>query len=337
MRLAFTFGLLTLAACPQKRTGPIQPGPGAGVGCPDANNVYVASYLSPEEGGKGHTGWVLPLHDKVVPSVEGNTEYKTIDAAAAGAEGVPPPPQNIWLLGAGAQPCRATVGNYYAAGIDSPTPNITYGVELTGCQAPPDPANASAIAVVSAEPPSECQVIGPRAVAQRLGEFDQQGKWQKPTKETPIPANVAAVIPNHECAAPTCEKLWSIAQVDIGGQPIAWAGAVNWLQVSEDCEWKGERFSGFFVVGPDGAPVRVTEGQDHPLALTAVLADKTGAKTLVAEGPGEYSTYALGGGKATVARHLVWLRPHPDSYEALDHLGPVCPEQDATQPPPAKP
>jgi hypothetical protein len=325
MRFAL-FALPLLAACPPKNPatggGPTPPG----IGCPDANNVFVVSYLTPEEDGKGHTGWVLPLHDQVVPNLE-SEDYKAIDPGAASAAGVPVPPPNVWLLQPGGQPCKATIGSFYAVGIDAPEKNVTYGVELTGCQAPQDPANASAIAVVSSDNPNECQVIGPRGVSQRLGEYDKAGKWSKPTKETPIPANLAALIPQKDCAAPGCEKLWSFAQVDVGGQPVAWAGAVNWLQASEECEWKGERYSGFFVVGPDGAPVKVTEGQEHPLALTAVLADKTGAKVLVAEGPGEYSTYALGGGKAQVGRHLVWLRPHPDSFEALDHLGPTCPEE----------
>ncbi len=337
-QLVVSCGLLTLAACPPKGgpTGGGGPTP-PGIGCPDAANVFVASYLTAEEGQKGHTGWVLPLHDQVVATLE-SEDYKTLDAAAASAAGVPAPPQNLWLLDPRGQPCKLTIGNYYAVGIDAPEKNITYGVELTGCQPPPDPANASAIAVVSSDTPNECQVIGPRGVSQRLGEYDKAGKWQKPAKETPIPQNLAALVPDKECAAPTCEKLWSFAQVDVGGQPVAWAGAVNWLQVSEECEWKGERYSGFFIVGPDGAPMKITEGQEHPLALTAVLADKTGAKVLIAEGPGEYTTYGLGGGRAQVGRHLVWLRPHPDSFEALDHLGPVCPEEPPPgAPPPATP
>ena len=105
--------------------------------------------------------------------------------------------------------------------------------------------------------------------------------------------------------------------------------ALNWFAVPDasanPCTWKAERFSGFFVAGASG-PERVTEGQDHPLALTAVLADKTGAKVLVAEGPGEYSAYDLGGGKPVLGHHLVWLRPDPESYEIVDHLGPVCDE-----------
>jgi hypothetical protein len=147
-------------------------------------------------------------------------------------------------------------------------------------------------------------------------------------KDTPIPPEIAKVVPAKSCTPPACEPLWSIAQIDVGGKPIAWAGALNWLatDAGEPCKWKAERFSGFFVAGPDGAPVRVTEGQDHPLALTAVLADKSGAKVLVAEGPGEYSTYDLANGAATLARHLVWFRPDPESYDVVDHLGPVCQE-----------
>ncbi|MEO8698993.1 MAG: hypothetical protein ABI867_03085 [Kofleriaceae bacterium] len=321
---------LMLAACPPKGGGGTGPVAQLGVGCPQSTNVYVASYLAPEEAGKGHTGWVLPLFDKPVESIAGAQEFATIDAVAAQAAGVPAPPQNVWLLVGGAQACKATIGGYYAAAIDSPTPNLAYGVELTGCQAPPDPANASAIVLVSESPPHECQLQPPRGVAMRLGEMDKQGVWARPAKETAIPPALAALVPKHDCNPPTCEALWSIGQVDVGGKPIAWGGAVNWLAIpagadqTTQCDWKAERFSGFFVAGPDGTPVKVNEGQDHPLAMTAVLADKGGAKILVAEGPGEYSTYDLAGGKATLGRHLVWLLPHPDSYEATDHLGPVC-------------
>ena len=301
-----------------------------GVGCPSASNVYVASYLTPDEPGKGHTGWVLPLRDKIVESIAGVPEYASIDAAAATAAGVPVSPQDLWLLGG--QPCRARIAGYYAAAIDSATPNLAYGVELAGCAAPPDPQNASAVVVASATAPLDCQIQAPRGVAQRLGEMDKQGVWQRPLKETAIPTVIASAIPKPECSPPGCEPLWSFAQVDVGGQPVAWAGAANWLAIppgaapDTQCEWKAEKFSGFFVLGPDGAPVKVTEGQDHPLALTAVLADKTGAKVLVAEGPGEYSTYDLAAGKATLGRHLVWLLPQPDSYDAIDRLGPACGE-----------
>lgn len=323
-----------LAGCPR----PGGPGGGAtgggaasgddGVGCPAADQVYVASFVS-AEGGAGRAGWVLPLHDQVVDTLDGVPEYQTIDAAAATAAGVPAAPRSVWLLG-GRAPCRATIGAAYAAAIDAPTPNVTYGVELAGCPAPPDPQVASAIVVASERPPTGCQLVAPRAVAQRLGEIDDKGTWSRPTRETPIPPALASALPTRACAPPACEPLWSIAQVDVAGKPVAWAGAINWLAIpdgatpDQQCSWQAERFSGFFVAGPGGAPVRVTDGQDHPLALTAVLADRGGAKVLIAEGPGEYSTYDLAAGAATVGRHLVWLRPHPDSYEAVDHLGPPC-------------
>ena len=133
-------------------------------------------------------------------------------------------------------------------------------------------------------------------------------------------------------------------QVELGGQPIAWAGAVNWLRIPADaapaaapggpaagpvaadaaCAWPVETFAGFFVAGPGGTPVQVTEGQDQPLALLAVLADQGGAKVALAEGLGEYAAYDLAGGGATLGRHLVWLIDEPAAYGALDRIGPDC-------------
>lgn len=316
--------LLALAGCPKRGgggTGPTE----TGAGCPTASSVYLTSYLQ-AEGGKGH--WVLPLHDKLVPSVEGVADYARIDAAAATAAGVPQPPSSLWLLLPNAEPCKATIGSYYAAAITEGAPNMAYGVELSGCAAPPKEAvDASAIAVVSEAIPSGCKVVAPRPVASRLGETDAQGAWSAPKKETPIPAELAKIVPPKECAAPACEKLWSVAQVDVGGKPVAWAAAINWLTVGEagkQCEWPVEKFSGFFVAGADGTPVKVTEGQDHPLALVGVLADSGGAKVLFASGPGEYTAYDLGASGATVGRHLVWLVPHEESFAETDRLGPEC-------------
>lgn len=325
--------LLVVAACPKKTaTGPVAtPPPTAGVGCPSAQGVHVASFVRPPEGEQGHTGWVLPLHDVTVDSVEGQPAFGPVDPATATAAGVPTPPRRVWLLPPGAPMCEATVGAYYAAAIEGPPPNLAYGVELTGCAAPGDTSDAVAIALVSEQPPSQCKAIPPRPVAARLGEIDAQGQWSRPTKETPIPDDFAKVVPARTCTPPDCEPLWSVARVDVGDRPVAWAGAVNWLEIppgaapASQCEWKAETFSGFFVAGPDGAPVQVTEGQDHPLVLTAVLADAGGPRVLLASGLGEYSAYDLGSGAATLGRHLVWLVAPADAYPPLDRLGPDCP------------
>lgn len=335
-----------LAACPQKRaSGPVAE---SGAGCPPAAGVYVASYIAPEdtEGGmkQGHSGWVLPLHVKRADSIAGIAEYAAIDAAAASAAGVPAPPKVVWMLSLDGAPCKAQIGGYYAAALDRPA-QVMYGVELTGCPVPRDPSDASAIAVTydaDAGAPA-CKVIPPRPVAARLGEMNEQGQWQRPAKETPIPPAFAALVPEKPCAAPACEKLWSIAQFDVGGAPVAWAGAVNWLAIpagegpetggagklqdgkptGKQCAWKAETFSGFFVAGPGGAAVQVpTEGR--PLPLSAVLADSAGAKALIAIGPGEYTAYDFGAGTARVGRHLEWLIPDSDSGMAVDQLGPDC-------------
>ncbi|HZJ63272.1 MAG TPA: hypothetical protein VFD36_07075, partial [Kofleriaceae bacterium] len=307
----------------------------AGAGCPAASGVYVASYLTHDAAAgapdAGHTGWVLPLHDRKVPTVAGVPEYGAIDPAAAQAAGVPEAPRAVWLMTPGQPPCRATAGSYYAAVVDTP-PNITYGVELGGCAAPPadQQQDAEAIALVSDAPPTDCQLLAPQPVAARVGESDAQQHWQRPTKETPIPPAVAAVIPPHDCRPPGCETLWAIAQVDVAGRPVAWAGAVNWLTIppgttaASQCDWKAETFAGFFVAGSDGRAVKVTEGQDHPLLLTAVLADSAGPRALLAEGAGEYTSYDLTGGSLRVARHLVWLTLGPDAYAIDERIGPAC-------------
>src|SRR5947208_3105544 len=101
--------LLVLAGCPPKGGGVATP-VSNGIGCPSASGVYVASYATPDEGGKGHTGWVLPLADKIVPSVDGIADYATIDAAAAQAANVPAPPLNLYLMAPNTRPCRPTIG-----------------------------------------------------------------------------------------------------------------------------------------------------------------------------------------------------------------------------------
>jgi hypothetical protein len=300
-----------------------------GVGCPPASAVYVASYLAPEEGAakQGHTGWVLPLADRMVDTLDNVPEYATIDPATAVSAGVPAAPKDLWMMMPNG-PCKVTIGNYYAAAIDAPQKNIAYGVELSGCAPPGNAAPETAIALASAEPPGQCLVYPPKPVAARLGEFDDKNHWSRPAKQTEIPAAIASQIPAHDCTAPACEKLWSVGQIDIGGKPVAWSVAVNWLATGDEakqCEWKAESFSGFFVAGADGAPAKITDSQEHPLPLFAVLADGSGPKIVLASGPGEYTAYDYAGGQLVAGRHLVWLRPHPDSWDEIDHLGPVCP------------
>ena len=164
-------------------------------------------------------------------------------------------------------------------------------------------------------------------MAARLGELSAQKRWTPPTKATPIPAALAPVIPEHACVAPGCEMLWSIVQVSIGTQVIAWGGTVNWLHpdATPECSWATETFSGFFAAGPDGKPMKITEGQDHPLILTGVLADRTGPKVLLAEGAGEYTTYDLSSGAPVVGHHLVWLLAPAEAYVVDDRIGPECP------------
>ncbi len=318
--------LLVLAACPPKtgtQTAPPPIPPGAG--CPSAANVYVASYVT-QEADKGRSGWVLPLHSMKVEPGAAVPDYQQLDEAAASISGVPPAPTgNLWLVTGTGAPCPVKLGGHYAAKIDGPPASLSYGIEIDGCPAPADP-DASGVVMVSMETPSGCLFQTPQPVASRLGEMVDQ-KWQKPAKETPIPLVLGPLVPAHDCQVPACEQLWSIGEVDVANQPVAWAGAVNWLTVGDPdkpCDWKAERFSGFFVPGPDGKPIAVTEGQDHSLALSTVFVDHSGAKVALAEGPGEYATYDLAAGKAPLGHHVTWMLAPPEAWESIDHLGPVC-------------
>ena len=335
--------LLLLASCQLPGAGPKPQPPveptAAGGECPTADNVYVASYLASDDPAApaAHTGWVLPLFDQKVESVGGQPEFVELEPAEASARGVPAAPPAVWLTTAGQPPCKATIGPYYAAAIDG-NPNVTYGVELNGCAAPPadQQEDAEAIAMVADQAPTGCQVMGPQPIAARLGTTDAQKHWQRPTKQTPLPPAIAAIIPPHDCKPPGCEMLWAFGQVVVGGRPVAWAGAVNWLTIPPGaapetaCDWKADTFAGFFVPGPDGRAVKVTEGQEHPLLLSAVLVDRGGAKVLVAEGSGEYATYHAAG--ARLARHLVWLRLPAEAYVIDERIGPSCSDDAAAAP-----
>jgi hypothetical protein len=328
--------LLLLAACPSKGAeAPTQP---QGAGCPAGNGVFVASYAA-QDATAGRSGWVVPLHANPAPADSGLPAYGQIDAATAAASGVPVAPTGtVWLATPSAPPCRAKVGSYYAARFAGPPATVSYGFELDGCPAPTNPEEGGGILLVSPDAPTACQFETPRPVSARVGTMSG-GKWIPPANERPIPPEVAPLVPHKDCAPPGCEKLWAFSDVEIGDKPVAWSGAVNWLTVGDPatpCAWTAERFSGFFVPGPAGA-VQVTEGQDHPLVLSAVLADAGGAKVLLAEGPGTYATYDLASGAAKLAHMATWMFAPPEAWEAVDHIGPVCERAGATSGAPTSP
>jgi hypothetical protein len=350
-RALFCTLLLAATGCPPPtQSGGTGPQPvEAEVGCPSGSDVYVASYLSAEPG-KGHTGWVLPVRDEKADSVKGMPEFEEIAPGASPPLEMPRLP--VWILQPGIAPCRTTIGKPYRAAIDvASAPNLSYGYELDGCGAPADPEEDEAVVVASTGAPGQCQLVTPHPVSARVGDIDAQKMWTPPKKQTPIPPQIAPLVPQHACAEPGCQEVWSFLQVDVGIAPVAWSGAVNWMQagatpapLADVCKWPLETFSGFFVPGPGGAAVKVESGQDHPLVLTAVLADHGGAKVLLADGAGEYSTYDLAPDGAHLARHLVWLIAEPAAYGVDDRVGPVC-DPNATAgglgsgppPPPATP
>ncbi len=326
--LAFAAAVLALAGCPKGQSGTTTQQ--AGAGCPSGSAVFIASYVT-QDPAKGRSGWVAPLHSTPAPSGGEVAEYAPIDAATASAAGVPAAPTGtIWLASASGEPCRAKAGRYYMAKVDGQAggaATVSYGVELDGCAAPANPEEGGGIALASEQAPTGCRFETPRPVAARLGRMDAQKQWQRPTQETPMPAALASLVPAKECAAPGCEKLWAFAEVKVADQTVAWTGAVNWIAVgdpAQQCTWPAERFSGFFVPGPGGTAVKITDGQTHPLVLSAVLADGSGPRVLLAEGPGEYATYDMAGGATTHAKTVSWMAAPPEAWEAVDHIGPIC-------------
>jgi hypothetical protein len=325
IRFALCTLVLVLAACPKKGTTS-QP-QAAGAGCPAASGVYVATYVQ-QEPGKGRSGWAVPLH--ATPVSGDAADYANVDAATAQSSGVPAAPTGtVWLATAGGAPCKATVGKYYQAKIDGPPATMSFGFELDGCPAPKNPDEAGGIVLVSEQAPAGCRFEVPQPIAGRLGEMDKQKKWQRPTKESPLPKPIADTLPQKSCTAPACEPLWVFTAVTIDGQPVAWGGAINWLQIGNEpdqCAWRAERVSGFWIPN-QGAAVKVTEGQgEHSLPLIAVLADGGGAKVALAEANGEYATYDLAPGRATLGHHVTWMLAPPQAWEAVDFLGPICDE-----------
>ena len=300
--------------------------------CPGGSGVYVASY----EAGKDHTGWVMPLHAMPVEPTATVPDWAPLDATAAGVSGVPQPPAGpLWLVTPTAPPCPVKIGGYYAAKLAGPPANVSYGVALDGCPAPADPNEAGGLVLATPDSPTGCQLQQPHPIAARMGEVDQQKQWHRPVKETAIPPSLNALVPVHDCRAPLCETLWAFAETDFGERPIAWTGAVNWVQITnpaDPCAWTTDRWSGLFVPAPDGRVQKLDTGE-HSLVLSAALVDRAGPKALLAEGPGVYATYDLATGTPTPVRSITYLLAPNEAWDGVDHLGPPC-ERPAAKPAP---
>jgi hypothetical protein len=328
-RPVFAVAAFVLSACPAKQGAGTGPTAAAGAGCPAAKDIYVASYVQ-QEPGKGRSGWVMPLHTSAVQDASQVPEYAQLDATAANASGVPAAPQgSLWLITQSAPPCHVKLGSYYEGRLEGPPPSATYGIEVDGCPGPRNADEAGGFILVSDQSPTACRFEPPQPVAARLGQMDAQKHWQHPTKETPLPAPIAAIVPPHTCTPPACETLWAFAEVKVNNATVAWTGAVNWLQVgapAEQCSWSNERWSGLFVPTSAGA-VKVSEGQTHPLTLLATLVDSSGPKVLLAEGPGEFATYDIAQGSAPLGHHIAWMAVPETAWQTVDDLGPICDEQ----------
>lgn len=322
---------LALAACGPKAkptsappTGPTAVPIPDGPGCPAGASVYVAVWRDATAGVAA--GWTLPLANR--DSTALSPSFQLLDEA--GAASLPPRPAKLWLMQPGAPPCEATPGAAYADTVVDGPANDILGVQLaTKCPAPAKDQSQQLIALVADAAPTGCVAILPRPVAGRVGEA-QRSSWQILPQSTPMPPAVEAAIPKKECAAP-CEQLWTVAQLDFGGKPIAWDVAVEWLRVDpaqpDVCQWSTEHDGGIYVANAAGAAATLPhEHAIEPLHLGVLLADRSGPKVLVLEHIGEYATFDVGTGGAAPApaRHLRWYQPNEELYAGDRKLGPYC-------------
>jgi hypothetical protein len=323
--------VVQLAACgPKAKPTSAQPtGPTAvpipdGPGCPAAASVVVAVWRDATAGVAA--GWTLPLANRATTAT--SPGFQLLDEA--GAASLPPRPARLWLMPPGAPPCEATPGAAYADTVVDGPANDILGVQLTTrCPAPGKDQSQQLIALVADAAPTGCVAILPRPVAGRVGEA-QGSSWQILPQSTPMPPAVAAAIPRKECAAP-CEQLWTVAQLDFGGKPIAWDVSVEWLRVDpaqpDVCQWTTEHDGGIYVANPGGAAETLQhEHAVEPLHLGVLLADRSGPRVLVLEHIGEYATFDLGAGGAAPApaHHLRWYVPNEELYAGDRKLGPYC-------------
>lgn len=328
--LLFAAALALTAACGPKA----KPSPGAPAGaaaipipdgppCPSAAAVMIAVAHEPSPGTPAM--WHLPLANRATEEVA--ARYGVLDAAAAAAATVPPPPAKLWLMSGGAL-CEASPGAYYSEIIVDGRPNEVLGVQLTTkCPLPAAEAAQQAVALVADVAPTGCVAILPRPVAGRVAE-EQDGQWRVLPQSTAIPPALAAAVPQKPCAAP-CETLWTVAQVDFVGKPVAWDVAIEWLRVDpaqpDVCQWASEGDGGVFWATPAGGAERIADGHAVvPLHLGALLADRGGAKVLVLEHIGEYATFDVAAGASQPARHLRWFQPNEELYGGDRKLGPYC-------------
>jgi hypothetical protein len=323
--------VVQLAACGPKAkptsaqpTGPIAVPIPDGPGCPAAASVVVAVWRDATAGVAA--GWTLPLANRTTTAT--SPGFQLLDEA--GAASLPPRPARLWLMPPGAPPCEATPGAAYADTVVDGLANDILGVQLTTrCPAPGKDRSQQLIALVADAAPTGCVAILPRPVAGRVGEA-QGSSWQILPQSTPMPPAVAAAIPRKECAA-SCEQLWTVAQLDFGGKPIAWDVSVEWLRVDpaqpDVCQWTTEHDGGIYVANPSGAAETLPhEHAVEPLHLGVLLADRSGPRVLVLEHIGEYATFDLGAGGAAPApaHHLRWYVLNEELYAGDRKLGPYC-------------
>lgn len=255
--------------------------------CPHASAVRYASwavpsatdlpYLAP---GLPTTGfWSIPIGYRIVD--DGAPEAGPMTPEALATFGLEAVPSDLFVLRAGAAPCRARVSGYVAELIEDGLANVRVSAISTDCQA----SEARAIGWVTPGDPSGCEVVTPTRLGIVELVYDDAGTRMPPIV-APVPAPYAAVIPPATCTPP-CQTLWRIDVAD-GPTDVAeiWIDRITPGDPAEPCGWTEiESTPGLYAVGQDGVahamPYPDDDGYERAMTLAGVLRDGSGTRVVL--------------------------------------------------------
>ena len=295
--------------------------------CPAAAATVVARF-------DDHAGrWVLPLAGVSIQDPTGIEAYTTLDAAAAEAAHLPPPPATLWMDGRDGSWCKATPAAVYRAlWNDGPT-GLEYGVELDTACPPGNHRDEPRVAVAAPRPPIGCHAeTTDTVVSSRTVEWDQAKSTFTPPGDEVSPRELASVwlAPSEPCTG-ACLALWQVDALSARGRPVAWAIVQTWITPDTTNLCSSRAGSEFEIVvargSADGGGLAVVDSADEVRWSTkdpiAVLDDDGGPRVLVTGETGDDTTYEVAHPERP-ARTLRWGFPNEEDFAATHDLGPYC-------------
>jgi hypothetical protein len=257
--------------------------------CPGPDKVVLVEPLyDANDESAPPVGWSLPLLAR--PTPEGATSGP-LTADEARALGVTSIPKSVWIYHRGHPPCRGTVTDL-TRDVDDAPGSMSIDARLEGCPPPRAEEIGPWFGLTVDAAPVECGLARAPVVAERVGDADGE-TWVRPAAETPIPAEIAGLVPRpkHACDAPDCEALWEVRAATVDGTAVAYEATLTWARPDEDlslCELEHDDGHALFTVGKHGV-TRIDEPADAWQHLVGVFYDATGPRQLLVRGRGTYT------------------------------------------------